>query len=40
MHKRVSLSVKLHGRYDSLTEAPAEKYDLLFFTGLTVRLRE
>lgn len=40
LHKRVSLSVKLQGRYDSLAEAPAEKYDLLFFTGLTVRLRE
>lgn len=40
LHKRLSLSVKLQSRYDSLAEAPAEKYDLLFFTGLTLRLRE
>lgn len=36
--KALSLSVKLQGRYDSLAQAPAEKYDLLFLTGLSVRL--
>ena len=36
--KALSLSVKLQGRYDSLAQAPAEKYDLLFLTGLSVKL--
>lgn len=36
--KTLSLSVKLQGRYDSLAQAPAEKYDLLFLTGLSVKL--
>ncbi len=37
IHKSLSLSVKLQGRYDSLAQAPAEKYDLLFITGLSVK---
>jgi putative salt-induced outer membrane protein YdiY len=37
LHKSLSLSVKLQGRYDSLAQAPAEKYDLLFITGLSVK---
>ena len=37
LNKTLSLSVKLQGRYDSLAQAPAEKYDLLFITGLSVR---
>lgn len=37
INKTLSLSVKLQGRYDSLAQAPAEKYDLLFITGLSVR---
>lgn len=37
LHKSLSLSVKLQGRYDSLSQAPAEKYDLLFITGLSVK---
>lgn len=36
--KALSLSIKLQGRYDSLAQAPAEKYDLLFLTGLSVKL--
>lgn len=37
LHKSLSLSMKLQGRYDSLAQAPAEKYDLLFITGLSVK---
>lgn len=37
LNRIFSLNVKLQGRYDSLTEAPAEKYDLLFMTGLSVK---
>lgn len=37
LNKTFSLSIKVQGRYDSLAEAPAEKYDLLFITGLSVR---
>ncbi len=37
INKTLSLSVKLQGRYDSLAQAPAEKYDLLFITGLSVK---
>lgn len=37
INKTFSLSIKVQGRYDSLAEAPAEKYDLLFITGLSVR---
>lgn len=37
INKTLSLSVKLQGRYDSLAQAPAEKYDLLFMTGLSVK---
>lgn len=37
LNKTLSLSVKLQGRYDSLAQAPAEKYDLLFITGLSVK---
>lgn len=37
LNKTFSLSMKVQGRYDSLAEAPAEKYDLLFITGLSVR---
>lgn len=36
--KTLSLSIKLQGRYDSLAQAPAEKYDLLLLTGLSVKL--
>lgn len=37
INKTLSLNVKLQGRYDSLAEAPAEKYDVLFMTGLSVK---
>ena len=37
LNKTFSLSIKVQGRYDSLAQAPAEKYDLLFITGLSVR---
>lgn len=37
LNKTFSLSIKVQGRYDSLAEAPAEKYDLLFITGLSMR---
>jgi hypothetical protein len=37
INKTLSLSVKLQGRYDSLAQAPAEKYDLYLITGLSVR---
>ncbi len=37
LNKTLSLSVKLQGRYDSLAPAPAEKYDLYFITGLSVK---
>lgn len=37
INKTLSLSMKLQGRYDSLAQAPAEKYDLLFITGLSVK---
>jgi len=37
INKTFSLSVKLQGRYDSLAEAPVEKYDLLFLTGVSVK---
>lgn len=37
INKTLSLSVRLQGRYDSLAQAPAEKYDLLFVTGLSVK---
>lgn len=37
INKTVSLNVKLQGRYDSLAEAPAEKYDVLFMTGLSLK---
>ena len=37
LNKTLSLSVKLQGRYDSLAQAPAEKYDLFLITGLGVR---
>lgn len=40
INKIFSLNVKLQGRYDSLAEAPAEKYDLLFMTGLSVKLSD
>lgn len=39
INKTLSLSVKLQARYDSLAEAPVEKYDLLFLTGLSVKFR-
>jgi putative salt-induced outer membrane protein YdiY len=38
INKTLSLSVKLQGRYDSLAQAPAEKYDLYFITGLSVKI--
>ena len=37
INKTLSLSVKLQGRYDSMAPAPAEKYDLYFITGLSVK---
>ena len=37
LNKTLSLTVKLQGRYDGLAEPPAEKYDVLFMTGLSIR---
>ena len=34
MNKTMSLSVTLQDRYDSLSQAPVEKNDILFFTGI------
>jgi len=40
INKTLSLSVKLQGRYDSLAQAPVEKYDVLLLTGISVRFKE
>lgn len=37
LNQTLSLSVKLQGRYDSLAQAPADKYDLYLITGLSVK---
>lgn len=38
INETLSLSVKLQGRYDSLSPPPAEKYDLSLLTGLSVKI--
>lgn len=38
INKTLSLSIKLQGRYDAW--APAEKFDLLLLTGLSVKFRD
>ncbi len=37
LNKTMSLSVSLQNRYDSLSQAPVKKNDLLFFTGINVK---
>ncbi len=37
MSKTLSLNVTLQDRYDSLTESPLKKNDILFFTGINVK---
>lgn len=37
LNKTMSLSVTLQDRYDSLSQAPIKKNDILFFTGINVK---
>ncbi|NTV10263.1 MAG: DUF481 domain-containing protein [Zoogloea sp.] len=38
VYESISLTVTLQDRYDSLAQAPVKRNDLMFFTGLNVRL--
>jgi putative salt-induced outer membrane protein len=40
MSKTLSLNLTLQDRYDSLSQAPLKKNDLLFFTGVNVKFGE
>ncbi len=37
LNKAISLNITLQDRYDSLSQAPTKKNDLLFFTGINVK---